>query len=84
MAQAASLSGSRLAGLFRAQCGLSVLGYRDELRMTRAAQLLHDSALSIAEVGAAVGYPDPAYFSRTFSRHSGCFTKSALFAGSSG
>ncbi|GAB3279361.1 helix-turn-helix domain-containing protein [Parahaliea aestuarii] len=71
VAQAASLSPSRLSGLFREQCGLSVLGYRDELRMAHAARLLHDSALGIADIGAEVGYPDPAYFSRTFSRHVG-------------
>ena len=71
VAGAANLSPSRLAGLFREQCGLSVLGYRDELRMSHAARLLNDSALGIAGIGAAVGYPDPAYFSRTFSRHVG-------------
>lgn len=71
VAAAASMSASRLASLFRQQCGLSVLGYRDELRMVRAAQLLRHSALGIAAVGAAVGYADPAYFSRTFSRHVG-------------
>lgn len=71
VARAASLSASRLAGLFRQQCGLSVLDYRNELRMVEAAQLLRGSALGIAAVGAAVGYADPAYFSRTFSRYVG-------------
>lgn len=71
VARAASMSASRLASLFRAQCGLSVMAYRDELRMAQAAQLLRKSSLGIAAVGAAVGYPDPAYFSRTFSRHVG-------------
>lgn len=71
VAGAASMSVSRLASLFRQQCGLSVLGYRDELRMVQAAQLLRNSSMSIAAVGAAAGYPDPAYFSRTFSRHVG-------------
>lgn len=71
VASAANLSSSRLAGLFREQCGLSVLGYRDELRLVRAAQLLRNYTLSIAEIGERVGYADPAYFSRTFSRHIG-------------
>ena len=71
VASAASMSASRLASLFKAQCGLSVMGYRDELRMVRAAQLLRNHAMGIAAVGEAVGYPDPAYFSRTFSRHVG-------------
>lgn len=71
VARAANLSPSRLASLFRAQCGLSVLGYRDELRMAQAARLLRSENLGIAAIGAAVGYADPAYFSRTFSRHLG-------------
>ncbi len=71
VAAAANLSVSRLASLFRAQCGLSVLGYRDELRMAQAARLLRAGQQDIAAVGAAVGYADPAYFSRTFSRYLG-------------
>lgn len=71
VAAAANLSASRLAGLFKEQCGLSVLAYRDELRMIKAAQLLRNHTLDVAEIGARVGYPDPAYFSRTFSRHIG-------------
>lgn len=68
--RAANLSPSRLVGLFREQCGLSVPGYRD-VRMGHAARLLNNSALDIAEIGAEVGYPDPAHFSRTSSRHVG-------------
>jgi len=71
VARACSLSASRLSGVFRNQCGLTVLGYRDELRMVEAARLLRNSSLGIAAIGAQVGYPDPAYFSRTFSRHVG-------------
>lgn len=71
VARAASISTSRLASLFRADCGMSVLGYRDELRMVRAAQLLRNSSMDIAAIGEAVGYPDPAYFSRAFSQHVG-------------
>ncbi|MBN7795995.1 helix-turn-helix domain-containing protein [Parahaliea mediterranea] len=71
VARAANISASRLASLFRTQCGQTVLAYRDELRMAQAAHLLRNSSLGIAAVGAAVGYPDPAFFSRTFSRHVG-------------
>lgn len=71
VADVANLSASRLAGLFREQCGLTVLGYRDELRMVRAAQLLRNHSMGIAEIGETVGLADPAYFSRTFSRHIG-------------
>jgi AraC-like DNA-binding protein len=56
---AANLSPSRLAGLFKEQCGLSVLGYRDELRMSHAARLLNDSAMGIAEIGGGGGLSRP-------------------------
>jgi len=28
--------------------------------------------LSVAEIGYAIGFSDPAYFSRFFTRHAGC------------
>ena len=71
VAAAANLSPSRLASLFRQQCGLTVLGYRDEMRMVQAARLLRRRSMSVAEVGGAVGFADPAYFSRMFSNHIG-------------
>ncbi len=48
-----------------------VLGYRDEMRMVQAARLLRQRSMSVAEVGGAVGFSDPAYFSRMFSNHIG-------------
>ena len=41
------------------------------LRQQRAESLLTDSAISIAEVGRLVGYPDPSAFARTFKRWTG-------------
>jgi len=38
------------------------------VRMTRATQLLTDSALTIKEIAAAVGYPSSAGFDREFRR----------------
>jgi AraC family transcriptional regulator of arabinose operon len=66
IARAAGLSASRMATLFKAQVGMPVLAYRDELRLGRACQLLVDNQLSITHVAEAVGYDDPQYFSRHF------------------
>ncbi|MCR9104377.1 MAG: helix-turn-helix domain-containing protein [Gammaproteobacteria bacterium] len=71
VAAAANLSASRLADLFRQQCGLTVLGYRDEMRMVQAARLLRQRSTPIADIGEAVGFSDPAYFSRMFAKHIG-------------
>ena len=40
--------------------------------MARASQLLTQTALQIQEVAQRVGYDDPLYFSRTFSKLIGC------------
>jgi AraC family transcriptional regulator, regulatory protein of adaptative response / methylphosphotriester-DNA alkyltransferase methyltransferase len=48
--------------------------FRRELqrvRMTRAAELLRDRALPVATVARAVGYRQPAQFSKAFRRHHG-------------
>jgi AraC family transcriptional regulator, regulatory protein of adaptative response / methylphosphotriester-DNA alkyltransferase methyltransferase len=49
--------------------------FRQELqrtRMTRAAELLGDPAVPVAAVARAVGYRQPAQFSKAFRRHHGC------------
>jgi AraC family transcriptional regulator of adaptative response / methylphosphotriester-DNA alkyltransferase methyltransferase len=49
-------------------------GFRRELqrvRMTRAAELLLDRALPVAAVARAVGYRQPAQFSKAFRHHHG-------------
>lgn len=66
--------------------GLSVYAYREavrstlgmtpsqfvlQVRLARAQALLAESGVSVGDVAAAVGYDDPAYFSRLFARHVG-------------
>ena len=43
----------------------------DERTLLEARRLLLYSNLSVAEIGYAVGFEDPAYFSRFFTRHAG-------------
>ncbi|MEZ5502038.1 MAG: helix-turn-helix domain-containing protein [Halioglobus sp.] len=71
VAAASSLSSSRLSGLFKRETGTSVMAYRNELRLVKAAQLLLHSNLRIADIGNRVGYPEQAFFSRIFRRHLG-------------
>jgi AraC family transcriptional regulator, regulatory protein of adaptative response / methylphosphotriester-DNA alkyltransferase methyltransferase len=49
--------------------------FRQELqrvRMTRAAELLREDAMPVGAVARAVGYRQPAQFSKAFRRHHGC------------
>lgn len=65
------LSPSRLAHLFRAQKGVSLVRWRDDQRMILAQHLLHDTDTPISVIAGRVGYEDPLYFSRVFKRRVG-------------
>jgi AraC family transcriptional regulator, arabinose operon regulatory protein len=71
VAAASNISASRLSGLFKQETGSSVMSYRNELRLAKAAQLLLQSNLRIAEIGSRVGYPEQAFFSRIFRKYLG-------------
>jgi AraC family transcriptional activator of pobA len=51
----------------------------DERRLLEARRLLLYSNLTVAEIGYAVGFEDPAYFSRFFARHTGCSPRAWRF-----
>ena len=65
------LSPHHFCRAFKAATGLPPHRYQIVMRMERARAMLLSSPFSIAEVGAAVGYDDPAYFSRLFTRETG-------------
>jgi len=71
MADAACLSAPRLTVLFREQLGVSPARYAERVRLNHALSLLRTTGLSIKEVAAAAGFPDPAHFSRRFRDHFG-------------
>lgn len=60
-----------LARTFREQFGITILGYLDQLRITRAKRLLRFSDLTVEAVGREVGIPEPGYFSRVFKKVEG-------------
>lgn len=66
-----NLSPDYLVRLFRRHVGLPPLGYLTRIRIERAASLLTQTELAVAEIGAAVGWPDPNYFARRFRQESG-------------
>ena len=68
LARLVGVSTSHLGALFRDATGGGVLAYHTGLKMARARRLLDTTDLHVSEVGREVGYADPFYFSRQFSR----------------
>ncbi len=57
--------------LFKREFGTTPYDYQIGLKMQVAQSLLRNSTLSVARIGAQVGYPDPGYFSGLFRRKVG-------------
>jgi len=68
LARAAGLSVSQFSFNFRRAHGMSPMAYLRRQRLQRAARLLENHTLSIKEIAAQAGYPDPLHFSREFRR----------------
>lgn len=68
LAAMAGLSVSHFAALFKKQVGQPVHGYQNELRMSRARELLDTSSTPVAEIARIVGFDDSFYFARQFRR----------------
>lgn len=68
VAEAAAMSRSSLAHLFKQQTGSTVLAWRDEQRMMHAARLLRSTAMPVSRIAAECGYGDTPFFCRTFKR----------------
>lgn len=62
------VSPTYLSKRFREKRGITITGYLEELRLTKARDLLGASGLSISEICALVGYNDANYFSRLFRK----------------
>ncbi|WP_455136574.1 AraC family transcriptional regulator [Thermophilibacter sp.] len=66
IARHAGLNRSYFGKVFKAATGRSPQQYLIGYRMTKAAELLKVTTLSVGEVGRAVGYPNQLHFSRAF------------------
>ena len=71
LAGKAGVSEGYLRRLFRDHVGLSPLKYRNNLRITRARDILVSGDVSVKEAAVQVGFDDPLYFSRLFHKHFG-------------
>ena len=66
-----SVSETSLKNYFRAVYGVGYAEFQREQRMNRAAQLLREEKLSVAEITEAVGYTNPSRFAKAFREHFG-------------
>ena len=71
MVERSGLSTRTFSRRFRAATGLSPIEFVQAIRVEEAKQILETDALSIEEIGASVGYEDPASFRRLFKRNVG-------------
>ncbi len=72
VANKVGLSAPRLSSLFKRNTHTTIMKYRDEHRMSKAAQLLLHSNQPINQIAQQVGYNDALYFSRSFTLYLGC------------
>jgi AraC-like DNA-binding protein len=66
MSASVNLSPWRLAHLFKAEIGMSPQRYLTLVRLQRAKNQLETTFLSIQEIAAAVGIPNPSQFTKSF------------------
>ena len=71
VAEAHAISAPYLSRLFHEYAGISPSQYLTGYRMEQAKKLLRDSRLTIGEIAARVGYPDPFHFSKVFKNKVG-------------
>lgn len=63
------LTPSYLSKLFKQETGLTLTEYIAEIRLKHAKRLLrHEPNMKIHQIGAEVGYSDPAYFNKLFKK----------------
>ncbi len=72
LAKQACLSRSAFADRFTSVAGLPPMSYLTRWRMLLARQRLRESADTIAQIAASVGYESESTFSRAFRREMGC------------
>lgn len=71
LAQHLRISEAHLHRLFKQRTRRSPKAFLNALRIERAGHLLRHTALSVVRIAALVGFDDPLYFSRAFTRATG-------------
>ena len=68
VAEHAAVTSPYLSKRFKKEMGIGLSNYINEFRIKKAAELLENSNLSLAEIAQAVGYSNQQYFTRIFTK----------------
>lgn len=68
LAEITGFNKNYICHLFRKQLDTTFIQYVTDLRMRHGCELLSSTFMSIEDVAARCGYPDPAYFNRIFKK----------------
>lgn len=71
IAQAMQVSEDYISRVFRKETGMTPWQFLNRYRIIQAQKLLLSTDASVTEIGAMVGFNDPAYFTRVFHRETG-------------
>ena len=71
LAGALGVSEAYVSRIFRRVTGMALWDYVHHYRITCACELLDRTAMTITEIAFAVGFNDPAYFTRIFRKETG-------------
>ncbi len=71
IAQAMQVSEDYISRVFRKETGMTPWQFLNRYRIIQAQKLLLSTDSSVTEIGAMVGFNDPAYFTRVFHRETG-------------
>jgi len=71
LARLVGMNEKKLKGAFRNRFGQTIRAFQQEVRLEMGAQMLRDGA-SVTETSLAVGFANPSYFARLFTRRYGC------------
>lgn len=69
------ISPNHFSAIFRKKTGETFIKYLTDLRMSKAKELLRCTDMRTSEIGFAVGYKDPQYFSFLFKKTQNCTPK---------
>lgn len=71
LAKAVNTSPAYLSTIFKQHMGKTLTAYIVDIRISKAKELLRNTSMRTSEIGEAVGYDDPNYFSVFFKKHTG-------------
>ncbi len=74
-ARLVNISAGYLSFLFKKQTGKTLIEYLNDVRVSRAAEYLVNSGMSVAEIAEEVGYENINYFGRLFKEITGLCPK---------